>query len=431
MSGIPIDPLRTGAAWPLPDSDGAAARDHDDAAEAAPAVARGTSAPIRPIITATPPGPIEGARRPIDPAVYGPILEEARTADWSGVGIEPQRYIDDRFNHEKFIEPLLADPEARVVLHRDALKIGQVRSIDGSRTINVAHSRAKDYPGRVYYDRDTKAYHVVGIAGEDWFRQTLHMLANKGVGADRIDVEGVFAPEAVIAEDLAATLDAHDFDSVTIGTMGELSRAVERVLRERVRPAHEAKVLNEMGTFLEERAGTARPDRRPRWEERATRLQAVRAIGGEASEQLAAIEADPVLRGVLAEHLRHAKEGPGARELPWSYTTRGGDLVAHRVLEVDDKKHLLVHIGGAHGDLAYHTVRHVLEREPDLEQVNMYGSCGSFSDQIPPDTFITPQTAIRSAEEDREPVEVTNAASLEGAVEVAHSNVSTLLREHH
>lgn len=375
-------------------------------------------------------GAAAGTRRPVDPAVYGPILEEARAADWQGCGIDPVRYVEDRVSREGFLRPLLETPGAKVVLHRQALKIGQVASIDGSRTRNVTHPDSKDYPGRVYLENDGETYHLVGIAGEDWYRQTLHMLATAGVPAEKIAVEGVFDPQAIAARDLDATLAAHDFDSVTVGTMGELTRAVERVLRERARPAHTEKVLGEMGTFLESQARTARPDRRARWEEVARRFAEVQGAGGDAAARLARVQVDPVLRGPLGEHLRRAEDGPPAKELPLKLETRNADVFAHRVLEVDGKKHLLLHIGGAHGDMAYEAVKRVLAKEPALRRVNMYGSCGSFSDAIPPDTFVLPRAAIRSAEADRAPVTIRNAASLAGAVETAHSNVSTLLREH-
>lgn len=396
-------------------------------APASPGVVRGTP-PARPVIgvpAATPTGP-----RPIDPLVYSPIFEEARTADWRDCGIDPVRYTEDRLDRAQFLTPLLADPAAKVVLHRQSLRIGQVASIDGSRARNVTLPRAKDYPGRVYRSPEDGAFHIVGIAGEDWFRQTLHMLATAGVPASKILVEETFDPAAIAARDLDATLAAHDFESVTIGTMGELSRAVERVLRERERPAHVERTLAETADFLETQVRNARPDRRARWEEVRARFAAVRAAGGTALEQLERVKADPVLRGPLGEKVRIAEEGPPARELPWRVETRNADVFAHRILEVDGKKHLLVHIGGAHGDMAYHAVRHVLAAEPGLGRVNMYGSAGSFSDTLPPDTFIVPRGEIRSAEEDRALVPARNAARLEGAVETAHSSVSTLLREH-
>jgi hypothetical protein len=60
----------------------------------------------------------------------------------------------------------------------------------------------------------------------------------------------------------------------------------------------------------------------------------------------------------------------------------------------------------------------------------VYGSAGSFSEEIPPDTFLLPRGEVRSIEAGRPPVPIRNAAALEGAREGAHSNVSTLLREH-
>ncbi len=418
---LPLDPAATTPATP---GAGPVAAPAAPTAPSAPAAA--TVARPRPVA----PAAAAGARAPVDPAVYGPILDEARRADWRGLGIDPVRYVDDRLDRERFLRPLLADPGAKVVLHRDALKVGEVGSIDGSRTRNVTHPDSKDFPGRVYLSPEDGAYHVVGILGEDWYRQTLHMLATAGVPASKVEVEGAFDPGRVVERDLGPTLAAHDFDAVTVGTMGELTKAMERALRERVRPAHVEKVLRDMAGHLEKQAAEARPDRRPAWEERRARLDAVRAQGGTAPERLERVKADPVLRGPLGELIRSADEGPPARELPWRWETRNAQALAHRVVEVDGRKHLLIHIGGAHGDMAYHAVRHVLAHEPDLRRVNVYGSAGSFTTRIPPDTFILPRGAIRSAESDRAPVAVRNEAALDGAIEVAHSNVSTLLREH-
>lgn len=367
---------------------------------------------------------------PIAAEVYGPIYAEAQQADWRQVGVDPVRYVEDRLNQKAFLTPLLNQPQTRVVLHRQALKISQVPHINPSRTHNVTHPDAKDYPGRVYWSPDDRAFHVVAIAGEDWFRQTLHMLANAGVTLQQIAVQGVFAPQALVAADLDPTLAAHDFDSVTIGPMGELGHAIERVLRQRERPAYAHKLLADLQPFLEARLGDAPPDKKPRWTERLQRLQVLRQQGGPALAQFARIQADPVLSGPLTTFIHAAQEGPPRQELPWSYSTENPDLLPHRIVQVGGKKHLIIHIGGAHGDLAYHAVRHILAKKPGLARVNVYGSAGSLSTQIAPDTFIRPVGIIRSLEADRGDVPIDNRAVLDGAIAVRHANVSTLLREH-
>jgi len=139
---------------------------------------------------------------------------------------------------------------------------------------------------------------------------------------------------------------------------------------------------------------------------------------------------DQVLSGPLTEFIRAAEEGPPHQELPWRFSIKNADVFPHRILEVDGKKHLMIHIGGAHGDMAYHAVRYVLAKKPILGRVNVYGSAGSLSTTIPPDTFILPSKTFRSLEEDRSNVSVDNRAVLDGAILVRHSNVSTLLREH-
>ena len=61
------------------------------------------------------------------------------------------RYTEERLSKELLLDPLLGSPTAKVVLHRDALKSGEVRTIDGSRTRNVTHPDPKDFPGRAYF----------------------------------------------------------------------------------------------------------------------------------------------------------------------------------------------------------------------------------------------------------------------------------------
>lgn len=367
---------------------------------------------------------------PIATAVYGPIYAEARTADWRHVGIDPARYVAARLHTKAFLTPLLNGAKTRVVLHRQAIKISQVPGIHPSHTRNVSHPDAKDYPGRVYWSPDDRAFHIVAIAGEDWFRQTLHMLATAGVPIEKITVEGMFAPAALVAADLDPTLAAHAFDSVTVGPMGELVQAIERVLRQRERPAYAQQMLARMAALLEERMRQAPPDKKPSWATRLQRLQALCSPQSPALEQITRIKADTLLSGPLANLIHAAEEGPPRQQLPWSFSTRNADVLAHRVVTVDGKKHLLIHIGGAHGDMAYHAIRHVLAKQPTLGRVNVYGSAGSFSTAIPPDTFIIPTGTFRSLEEDRGTVLVSNQAALDGAIAVRHANVSTLLREH-
>ncbi|RME72470.1 MAG: hypothetical protein D6776_08735, partial [Planctomycetota bacterium] len=371
------------------------------------------------------------AARPVDPALYGSILEEMRTARWDGLGIDPDRYVRDRLSYDELIRPLLENPDARIVLHRQSRRIGEVRSVDGSHSRLVSPRRPKDYPGRAYYNHDDGRFHLVGIVGEDWFRQTLYMLAHAGVRPEQILVEETFEPERIVANALDATLAEHTFDSVTIGTMGELTRAVERVLRARVQPEHIRATIGRMETFLAERARSARSDRRPRWQARLDWLRTLLAeTGPDPAARLRAIENDPMLAGPLAEWIRVAERGAPVRELPMRVETVRDRSLPHRILEVDGKKHLLIHIGGAHGDMAYHVVRHLLEKQPGLRNVNVYGSAGSLTDTIPPDTLVLPSVAIGSIEPGRAPVALDNAAQLEGAVTTRHANVSTLLREH-
>jgi hypothetical protein len=272
--------------------------------------------------------------------------------------------------------------------------------------------------------------HLIGIVGEDWFRQTLRMLAIEGIPASQILIEGSDRIDQILAHELGPTLDQHRLASVTVGTVGELTQGLERVLANRQRPAHAVKVFGQMQALLDQQLATAKPDKRPRWEERTARLERIAAQSSDATERMKLVMADPVLSGPLGELLKVYRDGPPASELPWTVSNVRRPLFSHRVIEVDGQQHLILHVGGAHGDLAHAAVEYALKRQPSIERVNVFGSAGSFSDDLPPDTVIVPRGAISSAEPDRSPIAIDNQAVLPGAQVVRHTNVSTLLREH-
>ena len=373
----------------------------------------------------------QGQTIPVDKNLYDAILHQAENADWQGCGIEPHRYVEDRLDPKGVIEPLLQNDQTKIVLHRRALTAGQAPGLDPQDADLVSGKGARDYPGRVYRNRENNALHLVGIPGEDWFIQTLHMLATVGVRPEKIEVEGVPDVAALAARDLDATLDAHEFDGVVVGTLGALTQAVERSLRVQMQTAHEAKCLANMQAHLDDRAANARPDKRDRWAQRAQRLASLLDAQPDNQSRLAAIAADPELKSSLAEHLRDVKDGAPAADLPMRTQNGKAKVFSHRIVETEGKKHLLLHIGGAHGDLAHAAVQRVLEKQKNLKSVAFYGTCGSFhGDRLPPDTFVKPMGQIHSNGSGREAVALTNQADLPGALPVKHTNVSTLLEEH-
>jgi len=372
---------------------------------------------------------VSATPKPLDPLQVAAIVDEQRLADWSGVGIAPVRYVEDRLSRPLLLDVLKQDPTARVVLHAGARTFGDVAGLDASKLTPATHDDARDFPARIGRGPDG-TFHVVGLVGEDWTRQFLHSLAVVGIDVARVSVSVVREPEAIVAADLDATLHAHRFDSVVVGTVGELTRAVERVLRARDLPRHVAATIARMATHLEQQVQTARPDRQQRWRDRADLLENLRAQNPDPLACLAAIEADPMVGPPLADLIRAAREGASAAELGLRSENGKAKVISHRILEVEGKTHLLVHVGGAHGDLAGHAVARALDLQPGLTQVGFYGTCGSLDAALPPDTFLRPVGTMQSLESDRPVVTIDNQAVLPGVVDVAHTNVSTLLREH-
>lgn len=368
--------------------------------------------------------------KPVDPALYQSILDEAQSADWRDCGIDPKRYIEERISTDKVLDPLRADPDKKIVLHRGALKLSQAGFVDSSRCQPMFHESPRDYPGAVYWQPQDHNFHMIGIVGEDWYRQTLHMLAIEGIPQSQILVEGSDRIDQILAKELGPTLDANNFDSVTVGTIGELTQGLERVLADRGRPAYAVKVFGQMQALLDQQIAKAKPDKLPRWQERKARLDQIAARTGDATERMKLIQADPVLTGPFGELLKAYRDGPPFNELPWTVTNLRRPLFSQRIIEVEGKKHLILHVGGAHGDLAHAAVEYALKRQPSITRVNVFGSAGSFSNDLPPDTVVLPQGSVASAESDRPPVAIDNKAVIPGATPTRHTNVSTLLREH-
>ncbi|MBN2358559.1 MAG: hypothetical protein JXR83_03840 [Deltaproteobacteria bacterium] len=368
--------------------------------------------------------------RPIDPSLYRSILDEAARADWRDCGIDPKRYVEERISKERVLDVLRANPDVKITLHRGAIKLSQAGFVDSTRCLPAFHDHPRDYPGAVYWQAHDRSLHLIGLVGEDWFRQTLYMLAVEGIPGRQILVEGSDRLDQILARELGPTLDQHRFASVTVGTVGELTQGLERVLADRGRPAYAVKVFGKMQALLDRQLAEAKPAKRPRWEERRARLARIAAQTGDATERMKLIMADPVLTGPLGELLKAYRDGPPFRELPWTVINLRRPLFSHRVIEMAGKKHLILHVGGAHGDLARAGVEYALRRQPTIGRVNVFGSAGSFSDDLPPDTVILPRGAIASAESDRPPIPIDNKAVIPGAQAVRHSNVSTLLREH-
>ncbi|MFZ9886708.1 MAG: hypothetical protein ACO3JL_04315 [Myxococcota bacterium] len=368
---------------------------------------------------------------PIDADRYGAIVDELQQADWRRCGIDPWRYTADRLDEELVLRPLREQPDARVVLHRRAMTVGQAPGVDPQRLELLTKEEGRDYPGRVYRERGTNTLHVVGIPGEDWFTQTLFMLATAEVPQERIFVEGTPDADGLAARELDRTLAAYDFDSVVVGVAGALTRAVERELRVRDQGAHTARCLDAMGAHLEERVASARADRRERWEGRQHCFQEIVAASASPDEAISRIESEPELRSALAEQLRAVRDGAAAADLPMTSKNGKAEHLTHRILQVDGETHLLLHIGGAHGDLAHAALKRVLDKEPTLRRVGFFGTCGSFDgDRLPPDTVVRPEGQVLALDPSRPAVFLENAVRFDDAKAVKHTNVSTLLQEH-
>lgn len=388
---------------------------------------------------------VKEAPKPIDVAAYQSIIDEHKTADWIDCGIEPKKYVADRFDMQKFIAPLLQNSQASVTIHRGAQKVGHLlenTNLDAGlvkNMTNVSLADAKDFPASVYQDRQGN-FHVLGLYGEDWYRQALHMFAVAGVPASQIKSTGQADASAMIKSDLDPTLQTHRFDSVVLCSIGEMTRAVERTLRAQMQPQHAVQIAGEMRTYLQQQINDARPDKKARWQ---TRLDAFDALSRQqpaltAEQLMLAVQQDAGLAGPLGELLKKYNDGMPKEKLPWVCQNGKAQLINHRILEVEGKKHLLIHVGSAHGDLAEQALSHVLASQKHITRVGMYGSAGSLRDTIPPDTLIVPQSQIKSVEPDRSEISVKNQideATLQklagtSVKTVAHSNVSTLLKEH-
>jgi hypothetical protein len=343
------------------------------------------------------------------------IFDEMKTADFSGLGIDPKRYVEDRFDAARFLGPLTADPARTVTIHAGAARISEVPSFVSTPGCNVTHDDPKDFPARVYRD-PAGDFHVVGLVGETWTQQAAYMLAAAGVDVGQVKLEGQLDGAGRAAAELDPTLQQHKFATVTLGPVGAMTGAVDRSLRAAVLPAHQRRVVADIEAFLDDRAAHARDDKRPRWTARRDRFAQLAQQHTHAEALLEAAGADPVLRGPLGAFLARAADGPPDEDLPrtlkWS-----GKIFRHAVLSFAGEDHLLISVAHAHGDLAEDAIARVLALQPHVDGMGFYGTCGSFSDQLGPDTLISPRG-------------VANTLDLAGAVDAQHAGVDTLLQEH-
>jgi hypothetical protein len=100
----------------------------------------------------------------------------------------------------------------------------------------------------------------------------------------------------------------------------------------------------------------------------------------------------------------------------------------HAIFIHGGKKHLILGIDEAHGDLAYHAMREVLNTQPNLKRVGVHGTAGSLTSDIPPERFVIPKSPHQKLETPT--ADFPNRLNVPDWPTVTHGNVSTLMQEH-
>ncbi|MGK3995858.1 hypothetical protein [Sorangium sp. So ce1024] len=167
----------------------------------------------------------------------------------------------------------------------------------------------------------------------------------------------------------------------------------------------------------------------------------LRGESGDARAFLDAVErqswaaALPQVQRALESSRRPPRVPPVGSSLPGTSASiqelqRGG--LRHVVITVDGRSHLIVDIGSAHGDLAYHAMAEVLARQPTIRTVGMYGTTGAIADparkQGAPGVgaFVAPRVVHPQGQEST-PISLENLFPWQWG---EHGNVSTLLQQH-
>jgi hypothetical protein len=470
---------------------------------------------------------------------YRVIARELKGANWQGLGIDPEKYVLDRIPRS-VIDDLTGSPNARLTLHR-----GEMPPAADLQLYDAVPGEYRDFPGRIYKTRSTTPgapveYHLFNLPGEDWYKQSLYMLAQFQIDVKKLHFTGALDPQGFVKRGLGTTLAEHSFESVVIGPRGAIHDALleslfpESWIR---RQAQEASALlnnlipqarsfktkaddafrkmqhqvdgfvtaleaaqarltagaplNEIVTSLRD-AGLSLRGRADAasvsnfvtqsLDEWRPRQQALADIppGLDATAKWRAAAQDPsVARSPLAKNLQEAQQNLALASLADQWETlRNAGLSSQQLIDAlrgqgfgevpkvknlldrepkppktiqelalsgveylkpetgfkhaifihGGKKHLILGIDTAHGDLAYHAMREVLNTQPNLKRVGMHGTAGSLTSGVPPETFVIPKGPHQKLETPS--VDFPNQLNVPNWPVVTHGNVSTLMQEH-
>lgn len=424
-------------------------------------------------------------------------LKEARdeiaSAFFEGLALDPEEYVTKLLS-PAFVEKI-KNPNSYVYIHRSAIKKDQVPVLrENTHEIKHLNVGVLDFAGKVYLyqPKDAPAeFHFVGLSGEDWYRQTLYMLAVLDLPEERFQEEGIFNPDGLLESELAETLQEHEFDTVSICSIGQVEIAIEQVLHQRKQQQYKQAFIEKLEETLNQLQQKSDPailiDQMiatleklgRRFQDKVELIKRIMVNHSETERQLELIcseqqlqrspiarqianvknrdnierclkrlseirsaHQDPIVEfeqikseslfqfGTLRNLIRQAEKVPRLTDKDYKVVLCRRDVLSHHIVEVFGKKHLLMSIMGVHGDLSGHVTAYVLQNQPHIARVNLYGSTGSLTKQLGLNSLVLPHKTIISLEADRpEPAPLQNLANL-NAKQVLHGNVSTLLREH-
>lgn len=431
----------------------------------------------------------------MSPTLLG--LKEARDeiagAFFEGLALDPEEYVTKLLS-PTFVEKI-KNPNSYVYVHRGAIKKDEVQVLrENAHEVEHLNVDVLDFAGKVYLYQPKDApveFHFVGLSGEDWYRQTLYMLAVLDLSEERFQEEGIFNPHALLESEVLETLQQYDFDTVSICSIGQVEIAIEQVLHQRKEQQYKQAVIEKLWETLNQLQQESDPailidkmkatleklgrrfqdkvelikriianhseterqlelicseeqlQRSPIARQIATvknldnvgrcikRLSEITSADQDAIVQFEQIKAESLFQfGTLRNLIRQAEQVPRLTEKEYKVVVCRRDVLSHHIVEVLGKKHLLMSIMGTHGDLSGHVTAYVLQNQPHIVRVNLYGSTGSLTKELGLNSLVLPHKTIISIEADRpKPAPLQNLANL-NAKQVQHGNVSTLLREH-
>lgn len=166
------------------------------------------------------------------------------TANWKGLALDPAEYVTKLLS-ATFVEKI-KNPDSYVYVHRGAITKEEVQVLrEKAHEVQHLNVDVLDFPGKVYLYQPKNAaqeFHLVGLSGEDWFRQTLYMLAVLNLPDERVQEEGTFNPDALLGQ-LAETVEQHEFCTLSICSIGQVETAIEQVLRQRKELQHKQAII--------------------------------------------------------------------------------------------------------------------------------------------------------------------------------------------